>query len=99
LVTFANVPPTLSREIDNFTASRREFSLLLKELANITTNPKLEQISNYFQNSGQQIKRLCHIILDYLDRKADNRGEISTLLSSIAEIEEEAYNSIKSIYE
>jgi len=38
---FANVQPTLSREIDNFTASRKEFSLLLKELADITKNPKI----------------------------------------------------------
>jgi len=74
LVMFANVPPTLSREIDNFTASRKEFSLLLKDLADITKNPKLEQLSSHFQNSGQQIKRLCHILLDYLDQKEDKRS-------------------------
>ena len=98
LVMFANVPPTLSREIDNFTASRKEFSLLLKEVADIAKNPKLEQLSNHFQNSGQQIKRLCHTVLDYLDQKEDKRSEIPALLSAIAETEEEAYNSIKRIY-
>ena len=98
LVMFANIPPTLSREIDNFTASRKEFSLLLKELADITKNPKLEQLSSHFQNSGQQIKRLCHILLDYLDQKEDKRSEIPTLLSTIAETEEKAYSSIKGIY-
>jgi hypothetical protein len=98
LVMFANAPPTLSREIDNFTASRKEFSLLLKELAEITKNPKLEELSNYFQDSGQQIKRLCHKLLDYLDQKEDKRSEIPTLLSTIAETEEKAYNSIKGIY-
>ena len=98
LVMFANVPPTLSREIDNFTASRKEFSLLLKELTHVTNNPKLARLSNHFHYSGQQIKRLCHIVLDYLEGKEDKRSEISALLSSIAEIEEEAYNSIKSIF-
>lgn len=98
LVMFANVPPTLSREIDNFTASRKEFSLLLKEVADTAKNPKLEQLSNHFQNSGQQIKRLCYTVSDYLDQKEDKRSEIPALLSAIAETEEEAYNSIKSIY-
>jgi hypothetical protein len=98
LAMFANVPPTLSREIDNFTASRKEFSLLLKELADITKNPKLEQLSSYFHNSGQKIKRLCHTVLDYLDQKEDKRSEIPAMLSAIAEMEEKAYNLIKSIY-
>jgi hypothetical protein len=98
LVMFANVPPTLSREVDNFTANRREFSLLLKELAKITKTPRLEQLSLSFQNSGQQIKEMCYIILDYLDGKGDRRSEIPELLSSIATIEEEAYNLVKSIY-
>jgi hypothetical protein len=98
LVMFANVPPTLSREIDNFTASRKEFSLLLKELADTTKNLELKQLSSYLYNSGQHIKRLCHIILDYVDQREDKRSEIPVLLSTIAETEEKAYNSIKSIY-
>lgn len=98
LVMFANVPPTLSREVDNFTANRREFSLLLKELAKITKTPRLKQLSLSFQNSGQQIQKMCYIILDYLDGKGDRRSEIPKLLSSIAKIEEEAYNLVKSIY-
>jgi len=76
------------QEIDNFTASRKEFSLLLKEVADITKNPKLEQLSSCFENSGQQIKRLCHIILDYLDEKEDKRSEIPALLLAIAGVEE-----------
>jgi len=98
LVMFANVPPTLSKEVDNFTANRRGFSLLLRELADITNTPRLEPLSLCFQSSGQQIKEMCYIILDYLSGKGDKRSEIPELLSSIAKIEEEAYNSVKSIY-
>jgi len=98
LVMFANVPPTLSKEVDNFTARRREFSHLLRELSNITNNPKLKQISHYFYESGQLIRKVCHIIINYLDRKEDKREEIPELLLSLADIEERAYNLIKGIY-
>jgi hypothetical protein len=95
LVMFANVPPTLSREVDNFTAFRREFSTLLKELHMRTGDPRLEQLCNYFKNSGKLIEQLCHTTLDYLDSKEDSRSEAPRLLMSIASTEEEAYNLIE----
>jgi len=98
MVMFANVPPTLSREIDNFTGLRREFSNLLKELRAYVENSELEQLSEFFKDSAKLIERLCHIILDYLDLKEDRRSEIPELLSSIAETEEAAYNLIKRNY-
>lgn len=98
LVMFANVPPTLSREVDNFTAMRRELSNLLKELQRRTKNPMLEQLSEYFRSSASLIERSCHIILDYLDLKEDKRSEIPQLLTSIAETEEKSYSLIKRIY-
>lgn len=97
LVMFANVPPTLSREVDNFTALRNEFSSLLKELYAHTRDSKLEQLSNYFMNSGKLIDQLCHIILDYLELKEDRRSEVPKLLMSIAETEEKAYTLAKRI--
>jgi hypothetical protein len=98
LVMFANVPPTLNREIDNFTALRREFSNLLKELYRCTGDSNLEQLSCYFKSSGKSIEQLCHIILDYLEFKEDNRSEIPRLLLLTAKTEEEAYNWIKRCY-
>jgi hypothetical protein len=97
LVTFANVPPTLSQEVDNFTALRKEFSILLKELHTYTKDPTLKQLSNYFKNSGELIEQLCHVILNHLDSKEDRKSEIPRLLASIAETEEEAYNLMKRI--
>jgi hypothetical protein len=59
----------------------------LKELTVITKNSKLEQLSSHFHNSGQKIKCLCHIVLDYLDQKEDKRSEIPALFSAKAEVE------------
>ncbi|RLG51140.1 MAG: hypothetical protein DRO00_07650 [Thermoproteota archaeon] len=98
LVTFANVPPTLSKEIDNFTARRQEFSKLLKKLARLTQNPELEKVSVLFHKSGQLISKVCHIIIDNLDHKEDKREEIPELLLSIAKIEERAYKLMERIY-
>jgi hypothetical protein len=97
LVMFANVPPTLSREVDNFTALRKEFSILIKELYTHIKDPALKQLSDYFRNSGELVEQLCHTILNYLDSKEDKRSEIPRLLASIAETEEEAYNLMKRI--
>jgi hypothetical protein len=95
LVMFANVPPTLSREVDNFTASRREFSNVLKDLAHITERWHLEHLSDCFRDSEEKIRLVCHIILNYLDGKEDERGKIPEVLSQMAEIEREAYGLIR----
>jgi hypothetical protein len=95
LVMFANVPPTLSRVVDNFTANRREFSEVLKELTHLTERWQLEHLSNCFRDSGEQIRQVCHIILNYLDHKEDERAKIPELLSQTAAMEREAYGSIK----
>lgn len=55
----------------------------------------LEHLSDCFRDSGEQIRLMCHIILNYLDRKEDRRDEIPELLLQTAEIEREAYDSIR----
>ena len=97
LAMYANTPPTLAPEIDNFTGRRKEFSGLLRELAVLTGIKELEDIAKGFAASGELISRISHIILDWLKGEKDSRAEIPELLLEVADIEQEGYLRIKGI--
>jgi len=99
MAMYANTPPTLSPEVDNFTGRRRELSELLMELASLTNIGGLKTIAKRFSTSGEIIQQIAYIILDWLKDKVDRRGDVPKLLSEIANLEEVAYHEIKRIYQ
>jgi len=98
MVMYANTPPTLAPEINNFTGRRKEFSKLLMELSALTGMKGLTSVAEAFASSGEIIRRISHILLDWLKGERDARGEVSRLLFEVAAIEEEGYLKIKGIY-
>ncbi len=97
MAMYANTPPTLLPEVDNFTGRRKEFSQLLKELALLTDIGGLNAVAEKFFISGEIIKQISHIVLEWLKDQGDRRNEISKFLLEIANIEEVAYYEIKEL--
>jgi hypothetical protein len=95
MAMFANTPPTLAEGIDNFTGKRKELADLLDELAKLTNEESFREISYSFKLSGELIRGIAHIILNYLKGEKDERKAIPGLLETIADIEEKAYVKIQ----
>jgi hypothetical protein len=98
IAKFANSPPTLSMDYNDFTGKRKDLSRLLQELASAIDEKSLINISENFSTSGKLIREVSLIILEWLEGKSDRRKFIPQLLMKIADIEEEAYGAIRGIY-
>jgi hypothetical protein len=98
MAKYANTPPTLSIDYNDFTAQRGNLSKLLKDLAATSGERRLLNVSDSFSNSGKLIREVCLIILEWLNGQSDRRKFIPQLLAKVADIEEEAYGAIKGIY-
>ena len=88
MAMYANTPPTLSPEVDNFTGRRRELSELLMELASLTNIGGLKTGSSVVI-AGVEVGRVEHISLD------DYRANVSLNIPSDIKIQEDAIASVK----
>jgi len=95
MAMYSNTPPTLIEGIDNFTGKRKELAVTLREIAELTNNHPLGEVAEKFTASGELIREIAHIIIEWLKGGNDRRKEIPNLLREIAHIEEEAYEDIK----
>ena len=94
---YANTPPTLSREVDNFTGKRKELCKLLRELSSVTGLEQLEYLSEVFETSGELIREICYVILDWLEGEEDRREKLPELFSKLAAVEEAGYEELEEV--
>jgi hypothetical protein len=89
LVTYATIPPHLPKTFENSNGIRLWKSRVLKELGEKYKQENWLQVSEMFEQSGSLIIDICKAAM----RK--DRNLISELILKVADIEEKAYNLIK----
>ena len=94
---YANTPPTLSREVGDFTGKRKELCKLLRELSSVTGLEQLEYLSEVFETSGELIREICYVILDWLEGEEDRREKLPELFSKLAAVEEAGYEELEEV--
>ena len=89
LITYATTPPHIPKTFENSNGMRQWKSNVLKELGTKYNMDNWLKASMMFKKSGELIKDICKAAI------ARDKGIISELILKVADIEEQAYELIK----